>query len=80
MLSGIAGQKSKGGRENGIIAEGRTANEAERGEEGKRKQQPFFMLVKAGRDELPNIIKYDRTGEKYASDKGKFQIKKNPSW
>ncbi len=40
----------------------------------------MFMAIKAGSDKAPDLVENDRGGQQNTTDKGQFQIKKNPSW
>ncbi len=79
-LTGVADQKPKCGGKDDKITKGRTAYKTEGGDEGKREQDLFFMLVQARSDKTPYLEKNNRTGGKNTADKGELQIKKNPSW
>ena len=37
------------------------------------------MLIQAGCDKTPDLMKDNRTGKQDTSNKGEFQVKKNPS-
>lgn len=54
--------------------------ETEGGKESERQQYPFLLLIKAGSNKGPDLIKKDGTCQEQATDQGELQIKKNPSW
>ena len=75
----IADKKAKGGRKDDQITKGGTTQKTQGGQDGKRQDDPLFVVVETGGDKAPDLGKNHRASENQAADQCQFQIKKNPS-
>src|SRR4030042_1732707 len=57
-----------------IMPEQRAAREEQGGEEDEGPDVLFFLLVQAGRDEFPDLVKKDGRGEENRREKGDFHV------
>ena len=69
---GIADQKTKGRRKNDKVAKGCPTKETEGRKYGKRYQYAFLLLIEAGGNKEPDLVKNNRTGEEQTADQGEL--------